>query len=203
MYSAKILYSYPTSPIAGTRKPLSPPRKVDGNPIQLAQNETDDGAAGFDGAPLNDGPDWTPAPGFVVPGCGDRDGSQAVVLKLPTPNPPKCDIKDSPSGVPFNLFNGPQGNIYSTFCSAADGNQRKLSWYVDPSGALQSTVIQSRSIGMRKRTPPPDPSIYQNYKFLLAWEPNANYNRSSCIQTCVDAFIAITDSPCGHQGSKY
>jgi hypothetical protein len=199
IYSSDSLSSYPSSPVAGTRKPLSAPRTARGDPIQASQSQPDDGSDGFDGAPLNDGPDWTPAPGFVVPGCSDRDGSLAIVSKPPTPNQPRCDDKNSLSGVPYNLFNGQQSNIYTTFCSAADGNERALSWYVNATGGgLLSTVVKTR-----KRTPPPNINAYQNYLFDLSWKPIASYNRSACIQTCVDAFIAITDSPCGRQGSKY
>jgi hypothetical protein len=133
-----------------------------------------------------------------VPGCGDRDGSYAIVSTPPALNSPKCDSKKSLSGVPFYIFNGAQGNIYKTFCSAADGNQRQLNWNVDAFGVLQSTFIS-----VSKRTPQQNASPYKDYKFTLSWKPNANYNRSSCIQTCADAFIAIADSPCGHQGGEY
>jgi hypothetical protein len=189
---------YPADPKAGTRKPEPSPKIVTGESFVTALDEPDEGSDDFDGAPLDDGPDWTPSPGFEVPGCGDRDEPQAKISKPLVVNNPKCDDKNNLSGVPYNLFHGPKGDIYKTFCSAADGKKEQLTWNVDPSGAFKNPYPLRR-----KRTPPPNTDMYRDYNFSLSWEPKANYDGSSCVQSCVDAFTAIVDSPCGHQGSKY
>jgi hypothetical protein len=70
-----------------------------------------------------------------------------------------------------------------------------ITWTVDSFGNQQPpTKIQ------KKRTPPPEPSLYTGYKFELVW--NISSTSTSCTLSCKQAYAALADSPCGHQGDQ-
>jgi hypothetical protein len=217
-YVQKQIGKYPSSPSPGRKKPTQEPRDAksheepQGNPDGLKKGQDRDLLPG----PEQD-PDDTP-----YPGCPDRVGTyvaQAAIVssissqhashptspasKPPpssTPHPktaPKCD-DNALSGVPYNVFSGSAGTVYGKFCDAVGKAQRtKLTWHVDSSGNQKKPSKRLRWLD--ERTPPPAPSQYKSFTFELDWAPASG----KCNTNCKDAYAAIAESPCGHQGGQH
>jgi hypothetical protein len=89
------------------------------------------------------------------------------------------------SRVPYNVFNG----VFGTFCENTLNNPlSSLSQIVDSRGF----VIPPRKRGLSKRTPPPNPDAYKDYKFGLSWSGG----KGACSLSCEEAFNAASSSPC-------
>jgi len=137
------------------------------------------------------------APPKVTPHCPDN---YPIVASGSSATPPKqtdaeCDDKGALSGIPYNVFHGSSASIYDGFCDVATQHTtRELTWTVDAYGKQKTPT--------RKRTPPPDPNAYQTFNFELTWTPNLMSNANECSRSCRDAFAAIANSPCGHQGRE-
>ena len=197
---------YPSSPSPGRKKPTEEPRDSQTHEAPLANQATGQDVDLLPGDEQD--PDTT-----SFPGCGDKFGkdiNQDVIVasisshyatsaSTPTPAPksdPKCD-DNALSGVPYNVFSSSAGNVYSKFCDAVGkAQQTKLTWTVDSSGNQKTS--SSRRSGHDRRTPPPNPSAYSSYNFELDWAPASG----SCNTDCSDAYSAIANSPCGHQGGE-
>ncbi|KAA1122487.1 hypothetical protein PGTUg99_037689 [Puccinia graminis f. sp. tritici] len=103
---------------------------------------------------------------------------------------PQCDMGDS-SRVPYNVFNG----VFGKFCENTLNNPLSgLSQIVDARGF----VIPPRKRSLSKRTPPPNPDTYKDYKFGLSWSGG----KGSCSLSCEEAFHAASSSPCGHTAGE-
>lgn len=103
---------------------------------------------------------------------------------------PQCDMSDS-SRVPYNVFNG----VFGRFCDTTLNNPlNSLSQIVDSQG--YATPPRKRSL--EKRTPPPNPDTYKDYKFGLSWSGG----KGACSISCIDAFKAASNSPCGHTAGE-
>ncbi|PLW12162.1 hypothetical protein PCANC_16730 [Puccinia coronata f. sp. avenae] len=105
--------------------------------------------------------------------------------------PPQCDMSDS-SRVPYNVFDG----VYGRFCENTLTNSplNPLSQIVDSHGY----VIPPKKRSLSKRTPPPNPDAYQDYKFGLSWSGG----KGACSLSCNEAFKAGSTSPCGHTAGQ-
>ncbi|KAH8662645.1 hypothetical protein BGZ61DRAFT_143550 [Ilyonectria robusta] len=105
---------------------------------------------------------------------------------------PQCADNDW-SPLPSNVWNGPAGNFYSRFCQNVTPD-KKLEFTIDPSG-------KAKPIRWLKRSPPPDPSLYEGYRVDLLWEPNGDSSASECELSCDGVMEYFGASTCGHKGS--
>ena len=131
-----------------------------------------------------------------IPGCGDLQLPTTAAVPVNT-GQSLCDDKDSLSTVPYNAFSGQDTGVYGQFCFQFLTWEQN-GWTVDSRGNPISVAGQKM-----KRTPPPNPSTYDSYKFHLEWTPHTN--ASMCTQTvddCLQAFRFLSESPCGHQGGE-
>ncbi|KAI7955322.1 hypothetical protein MJO28_005722 [Puccinia striiformis f. sp. tritici] len=103
---------------------------------------------------------------------------------------PQCDMSDI-SRVPYNVFNG----VFGTFCkNTLDNPLNGLSQIVDSRGF----VVPPRKRSLFKRTPPPNPDTYMDYRFGLSWSGG----KGTCSLSCDEAFKAASNSPCGHTAGE-
>ncbi|KAL9082580.1 MAG: hypothetical protein Q9165_008853 [Trypethelium subeluteriae] len=96
------------------------------------------------------------------------------------------------SQVPWNVFSP---GVYSNFCNAINGGDKTkaLTQTVDSHGnVVQGSSKEKRDVS--RRTPPPNPDTYNNYKFTLSW----GGGDGSCPSNCSDVFYNIAEGPCGH-----
>ena len=111
----------------------------------------------------------------------------ACALPPPPPsnNPtPECDV-GRVSGLPANVFTP---GTYSNFCEAVEKDPKiELNWIVDVTGN-QIPPKKSKS----KRSPPPNPSLYNDFKITLMWSGGDN----ACGKGCRDAFNTMTQGQC-------
>lgn len=116
----------------------------------------------------------------------DFKGEPAACAFRPPPpskNPtPECDM-DNASGLPANVF---RPNTYTKFCEAVEKDPKKeLNWIVGVDG---NEIPRLRS----KRSPPPNPDAYNDYKIALSW----NGGDDSCGKGCKDAFDTMAQGQC-------
>ncbi|KAL8790632.1 MAG: hypothetical protein Q9213_000480 [Squamulea squamosa] len=195
---------YPSGPNPGKIEPMRPPRDNLGQPLAAEDTGSEVPGEGTDLIEAEElGPDSQHAPGFSVPGCGDKFGkgrligaSEESTTEDQQPSPdPLCDL-NALSGFPFNVFSGPARSVYDKFCAAVENDQnQKLTWLVGANGEQKSAAHR-----LRTRTPPvdSDPEGYPSYTIELIWQPNTAPNE--CNKICKDAYATIATSPCGHQG---
>lgn len=139
------------------------------------------------------GDDDPPADDAAVGPEEDRIGEEDAPSPEPEPLRPECKDTDTLSRLPFNVFSGSAGNIYDDFCPAVEGDLKaELTWTVNSDG--------TRKESKRKRTPPPNPNTYVDWKFELTWSPNGD--ASGCKSSCADAYASIANSLCGHLGGE-
>lgn len=125
--------------------------------------------------------------------CQAEEDPSTTTEDGPAPAP-SCDT-NALSGLSFDVFSGPDSNVYRKIYDAVSEDQTKqLTWTTDASGNEKSKKAR-----LLKRTPPPNPSAYDSYSFNLDWTPS---DGSSCGISCPDAFLSFSDSPCGHQGGE-
>ncbi|KAL6411547.1 hypothetical protein AUP68_05263 [Ilyonectria robusta] len=105
---------------------------------------------------------------------------------------PQCADNDW-SPLPSNVWNGPAGNIYGVFCQNVTPD-KKLEITIDPSG-------KADPVRWLKRSPPPDPSLYEGYRVDFLWNPNEDSGVTDCELSCDGAMEAFGASTCGHKGS--
>lgn len=114
---------------------------------------------------------------------------------IPTSSP-KCDM-NTVSDIPYNVFSGTTGNVFSTFCDQISKAQKtKLTWNVDSSGK-QKPAVRRR---YHKRTPPSNRDSYKMYNIELDWIPTDGIG--TCNSKCNDAYKRIALSSCGHTGGQ-
>ncbi|KAA1108905.1 hypothetical protein PGT21_028646 [Puccinia graminis f. sp. tritici] len=103
---------------------------------------------------------------------------------------PQCNMKES-SQVPYNVFDG----VFDKFCKNTLKNPLNgLTEIVDSRGF----VVRPRKRSLLKRTPPPNPDAYMDYRFGLSWSGG----KGTCSISCVEAFKAGSTSPCGHTAGE-
>ncbi|KAA1122416.1 hypothetical protein PGTUg99_037514 [Puccinia graminis f. sp. tritici] len=103
---------------------------------------------------------------------------------------PQCNMKES-SQVPYNIFDG----VFDKFCKNMLKNPLNgLTEIVDSRGF----VVRPRKRSLLKRTPPPNPDAYMDYRFGLSWSGG----KGTCSISCVEAFKAGSTSPCGHTAGE-
>lgn len=118
----------------------------------------------------------------VLNSLPDISAAQPSSSSTPLPKP-SCDSNDV-SGIPYNVFDP---GVFTKFCNTLDGG--------DKSKALKQTVDSSGNVisgSKMKRTPPPNPSAYKDYKFFLSWSGGDG----SCSSGCTNVFSTITDNIC-------
>ncbi|KAL9618507.1 MAG: hypothetical protein Q9160_006763 [Pyrenula sp. 1 TL-2023] len=193
----------------GRKRPTETPKDHSREPIKASSDEDKSDSEDLGTEEI----DAEHTPGFTTPGCGDRNPSTPKPKTADAPSkddapPPqtKCDKKNALSGVPYNVFSGQAGKVYTHFCVAANGNKRILHWTFDSKGNLKKSPRTSKRnapvMRIDKRTPPPDPAKYDSFDFELSWEPAEVFDRTKCTHTCVKAYDALASSPCGHQGGE-
>lgn len=186
-------HRYPVNPVENYAPPRSP-RNSNGRAYALtADEEQDDNATNATDttdAELQDSEHY-------VPGCGDILPPPTAAAVPVNTGQALCDDKDSLSSIPYNVFSGQDTGVYAQFCFKFNVLEQDR-WTVDSQGNPLSVAGQKV-----KRTPPPNPSAYDSYKFHLQWTPETT--DSTCTQTvddCLQAFRILSDSPCGHQGGE-
>ncbi|POW14538.1 hypothetical protein PSHT_07345 [Puccinia striiformis] len=96
---------------------------------------------------------------------------------------PKCDMSDS-SRVPYNVFDG----VFGIFCrNTLNDPLSRLDQIVDSHGF----VTRPKKRSLLKRTPPPNPDAYIDYKFGLSWSGG----KGTCSLSCDEAFNLASNSP--------
>ncbi|KAL9618556.1 MAG: hypothetical protein Q9160_006740 [Pyrenula sp. 1 TL-2023] len=209
-YVKKQIGRYPNLPQVGSTKPLEAPKNRFRQPITDSSADTgvgEDLLGTQDIAPQHD-------PGFTVPTCGDRDPSINVageIVAALQPLDSKCDDKNSPSGVPYNIFSSSENQVYEYFCNLANGNKRTLKWNFDSKGTLQKTLVMKGKtrrgenkprMRIDKRTPPANAESYSSFNFELSWEPMDNIDHDKCTHFCEEAYETLATGPCGHVGGE-
>ncbi|KAK8097495.1 GDSL-like lipase/acylhydrolase [Apiospora sp. TS-2023a] len=112
----------------------------------------------------------------------------------PSPSKPSCN-EDS-SDVDAKLFGDPSGAkkpLFDSFCGSLDTSQKKKVT-VDSNG--KSVPNASR------RSPPPNPSMYNGYTFAFSFTPVAGGGGANCQISCQDAFASVKNE-CGNRPSEY
>ncbi|KAF6801131.1 hypothetical protein CSOJ01_11989 [Colletotrichum sojae] len=94
------------------------------------------------------------------------------VPEIEVPRPEKSCEMDKVSGMPWNVFR----DVPKKFCAEVDKNQGKaLEWTVDSFG---------NQVKLGKRTPPPSPAAYDDYRITLKWEPRESGD--FCMMSCAE-----------------
>ncbi|KAJ0336125.1 hypothetical protein COL922a_008356 [Colletotrichum nupharicola] len=171
-------FAYPNLPAAGSKRPKAAPRDEDGNSLNSIDTdpEKDPALAGVAEIEHEGDPD------FKIPGCADK----FHVADENPPPPYTAECSADPGAVPYNVFAGQSGNVFGDFCDGID-TAKDLKTTVDASGK----VI--------KRTPPPNPATWKNYKFHLEYAAGAG---RGCKKTCNDAFQSLK-AACGSKGDAF
>ncbi|PIA96168.1 hypothetical protein CB0940_10524 [Cercospora beticola] len=180
--------SYPTQPVV-TAAPLRAPKPSRGKKLQDVSDATDVTASVTGDQPEK--------PKFPIPSCPGVIRPETTSIDIARTGNATCSNKDVISGIPFNVFSSTDTNVYGQFCFRAN-LKSPVSWTVDAHGSQKLTQH-----ALEKRTPPPNPRAYEPYSFDLEWHPESNVD--GCRQTiasCLHAFAALADSPCGHQGGQ-
>ncbi|KAH8889066.1 hypothetical protein GQ53DRAFT_767187 [Thozetella sp. PMI_491] len=115
-------------------------------------------------------------------------------LQPPPSGGPRPDCKkDQLSNIPKNVFGGDNTDVYHAFCEKWAASQ-ELKMTLDASGNDRSAKRR-----IRGRTPPPDPSTWSHYNFLLGFKPTDGTKK--CSLDCKAAYSLISNS-CSSTGSK-
>ncbi|CAI0654848.1 unnamed protein product [Colletotrichum noveboracense] len=171
----KLINTYPNLPAAGSKRPKAAPRDEDGNSLNSIDTDPEEDPALTGIAEIEHEGD----PDFKIPGCADK----FHVADENPPPPYTAECSADPGAVPYNVFAGQSGNVFGDFCDGID-TAKDLKTTVDASGK----VI--------KRTPPPNPATWKNYKFHLEYAAGAD---RGCKKTCNDAFQSLK-AACGSKG---
>ncbi|KAJ0284255.1 hypothetical protein CBS470a_006970 [Colletotrichum nupharicola] len=175
-YYARILRNWNKNPGYYTQKNAAP-RDEDGNSLNSIDTDPEEDPALAGIAEIEHEGD----PDFKIPGCADK----FHVADENPPPPYTAECSADPGAVPYNVFAGQSGNVFGDFCDGID-TAKDLKTTVDASGK----VI--------KRTPPPNPATWKNYKFHLEYAAGAG---RSCKKTCNDAFQSLK-AACGSKGGE-
>ncbi|KAH7146275.1 hypothetical protein EDB81DRAFT_856715 [Dactylonectria macrodidyma] len=130
--------------------------------------------------------------GSVKLGCGEA----GYTIRNPESeiSGPQCGDNDW-SPLPSNVWNGQAGNVFSTFCNNVS-RDKKLKMTIDPSG--KAKPVQWRNT---RRSPPPDPDLYDKYRIDFYWKPKEGSDIPECEMSCEEVMTSIGHSTCGHKGS--
>ncbi|KAL9106051.1 MAG: hypothetical protein Q9227_008894 [Pyrenula ochraceoflavens] len=209
----KQIGSYPSNPQINTVPNRAPTNGI-GKPVSASDDEGSNVEAGdYDPDPNAEVPAPKEDDTHWIPGCQDNDISTDITFGEASVNPQPpigatCDTK-SISDIPYNVFYGQNGGVFDSFCFAIDSAQ-PLNWKVDAHGNQKAPSkrdvlpLPLSPLDQRddKRTPPPNPDTWNKYTIELDWKPDSNKGCGQSAVSCEDAFVHITDSPCGHQGCK-
>lgn len=116
------------------------------------------------------------------------------------PSTPACD-NEKLSALPASIFSSGSNNVYQHFCESWSPSAGDMHKVVDPAGKNTlpgpHTRLGGRGHFSEARAPPPNPSIWSQYRFSLGFK--AMQGGGSCSADCAAAFEQA-GTACRQQG---
>ncbi|KAI0120410.1 hypothetical protein BJ170DRAFT_269708 [Xylariales sp. AK1849] len=110
---------------------------------------------------------------------------------------PQCNT-DYISDIPYDVFSGPFGNVYTQFCGAVNqyNAHQPVSWTVNRTGGQISNIPPAQADVDAASGPGP-----YSFTFDLSYTPTARQKICTPNHTCQQVYAAFANS-CGHNGNN-